>query len=380
MEWVEVTGKTVEEAKDKALDLLGVDETQAEFEILEEPRVSGLFRRLKGEARVRARIKPVRPRAKAERRDRRRGRGPGDGSAGRGEGRGESRGDGRGESRGEGRAAGGGRGRPARGNGRGPRPEQDASTETDRGREAAGADEVTGVESPRDTAAGVVGRRVAADGRGGTADAGEDRVENREHRPATPDEGAASRTGRSQEGKLQVQDELDTNQTEPERERSDDDGADREDTQGQDAKAFVEALVGAFGLEATVDVQRVDDYLDEVQVTGSDLGILIGPKAATLEAVQELTRVAVQRRLDGRSDLRLRVDIGAYRQRRREALERFARKLADEVRETGVQKVLEPMGSADRKVIHDTVGQLEGVRTLSEGEDPRRRVVIVPAG
>ena len=71
MEWVETTGRTVEEAKDAALDQLGADEQEAEFEVLEEPK-SGLFGRLRQEARVRARVRPTRPRPKVERRDRRR--------------------------------------------------------------------------------------------------------------------------------------------------------------------------------------------------------------------------------------------------------------------------------------------------------------------
>src|SRR6476620_7483388 len=70
MEWVETTGRTTEEAKDHALDQLGVDESDAEFEILEEPR-PGLFGRIRGEARVRARVRPTAPRPKVERRDRR---------------------------------------------------------------------------------------------------------------------------------------------------------------------------------------------------------------------------------------------------------------------------------------------------------------------
>src|SRR5258706_9562036 len=73
MEWVETTGKTVEDAKEAALDQLGVHEDDAEFEVLEAPRV-GLFGRLRGEARVRARVRPTRPRPKAERRDRKRRR------------------------------------------------------------------------------------------------------------------------------------------------------------------------------------------------------------------------------------------------------------------------------------------------------------------
>ncbi|MGK2958188.1 MAG: Jag N-terminal domain-containing protein, partial [Acidimicrobiales bacterium] len=69
MEWVETTGRTIEEAKDAALDQLGVDEDDAEFEILEEPK-SGLFGRIRQEARIRARVRPATPRAKTERRDR----------------------------------------------------------------------------------------------------------------------------------------------------------------------------------------------------------------------------------------------------------------------------------------------------------------------
>jgi len=156
-------------------------------------------------------------------------------------------------------------------------------------------------------------------------------------------------------------------------------GAGDDGRQLEYAKEFLGGLAEAFGVEAAVSSERIDDYLDEAQLTGTDLGMLIGPKAVTLEAVQELTRVVAQRRSGGRGEARLRVDIGGYRKRRRGALERFARAQAEEVLSSGAQKVLEPMNSADRKVVHDTVGTLDGVRTLSEGEEPRRRVVIVPA-
>ena len=75
----------------------------------------------------------------------------------------------------------------------------------------------------------------------------------------------------------------------------------------------------------------------------------------------------------------MRIDIGGYRERRKEALARFATQVAADVAATGVAKALEPMHPADRKVVHDTVNELEGVATTSEGEEPRRRVVIVPA-
>lgn len=159
-----------------------------------------------------------------------------------------------------------------------------------------------------------------------------------------------------------------------------DQGASDDGRQTEHAVDFVRGLVEACGLKATVTSVTVDENYDEIQVTGSDLGMLIGPRAAVLDAVQELTRVVVQRRSGGRGESRLRVDIGGYRMRRREALERFAIKLAQEVQQSGVAKALEPMNAADRKVVHDIVGTLEGVATLSEGEDPRRRVVIVPRG
>ena len=104
-----------------------------------------------------------------------------------------------------------------------------------------------------------------------------------------------------------------------------------------------------------------------------------GPQRCnTLLAIQDLTRVASQRRL-GDHDTRLRVDVGGYRERRREALSRFALEIAGQVAESGEARALEPMPSADRKVIHDVLTDNEQVVTRSEGDDPFRRVVIAPA-
>jgi spoIIIJ-associated protein len=75
----------------------------------------------------------------------------------------------------------------------------------------------------------------------------------------------------------------------------------------------------------------------------------------------------------------VRVDVAGYWARRKEALERFATSVAESVKESGVAKALDPMGSADRKVVHDVVNDIEGVATVSEGEDDARRVVIRPA-
>jgi spoIIIJ-associated protein len=75
----------------------------------------------------------------------------------------------------------------------------------------------------------------------------------------------------------------------------------------------------------------------------------------------------------------VRIDVAGYRQRRKEALERFASQVAADVVASGAAKALEPMHPADRKVVHDAINEIDGVRTTSEGEEPRRRVVILPA-
>jgi len=127
-----------------------------------------------------------------------------------------------------------------------------------------------------------------------------------------------------------------------------------------------------------VQVTAVDEETLEARVDGGDLGLLIGPKGQTLQAVQELARAILSK--EGPGSARLRVDVGGYRERRREALERFSTQVADQVLSSGTAASLEPMSPADRKVVHDTINAIEGVRTISEGEEPRRRVVVLPDG
>lgn len=263
MQWVETTGSTLEEAKEAALDQLGVAEDDAEFEVVEEPQ-KGLFGKVRGEARVRARLKPTTPRGKTERRPRRDKNEKGD--------------------------------RPARAKGEGKGKQERAPREP---------------RPPRE--------------------------------PREPRE------------KVEVDPEV----------------------VGKAASDFLSGLVTAFGTNGKVSVNREDGEI-EVRVDGTELGLLVGPGGATLLAIQDLTRVASQRRL-GDQDTRLRIDIAGYRERRREALSRFAMKVADEVKETGSARMLEPMNSADRKIVHDTLVEVEGVSTRSEGDDPRRRVVVEPA-
>lgn len=290
MEWVETTGRTVEEAKEAALDQLGIDATEAEFEIIEEPK-TGLFGRVRSEARVRARVVPKAPRAKQERRPRR---------------------------------------------GRGPRDESRSN----------------GSDTP------TVATTASADA---AAPAAEPRKRNPRPKAARPEQ-SGSGSAANQEGK-QMSDEIVP-----------------VDDQADIITEFLEGLLGALGVEGDIERTKVDDETVELGVTGSDLGLLIGPKGQTLTAVHELSRTVLQRRATGRHEGRVRIDIGGYRQRRQEALARFVRAQAEDVRSEGVSRALEPMNAVDRKIVHDTVNEIEGVSTISEGTDPARRVVLVPEG
>jgi spoIIIJ-associated protein len=147
------------------------------------------------------------------------------------------------------------------------------------------------------------------------------------------------------------------------------------DEQEAVAVDFVQGLLDALGTAGSVRASRTDDDGIALDIVGDGLGLLVGPKGATLAALEELTRAAVQHAAEGQR-ARLHVDVGGYRQRRREALAEFTRKVAGEVLESGEPRALEPMSASDRKVVHDTIAELDGLGTVSEGEDARRHVVI----
>ncbi len=272
MEWVETTGRTVEEALESALDQLGIDERDAEVEVLEEPK-TGLFGRLRTEARIRARVRPTRPRPKVERSDR-------------------------------------GRKRP----GKGPR----ESGESAQSRES-------------------------------------------KEQPARAAQGRSPEKKRLRQGEEAVKNDAEVPLSE----------------QAEVARAFLEGLVAQLSLPASVGMETLDEDTVELRVDGAELGFLIGPKGATLSALQDVTRTVVNRKTGGRNG-RLMVDVAGYQQKRKLALERFTRDLAAKVQESGRPMALEPMSPPDRKIVHDTVNQMEGVSTVSEGEEPVRRVIINP--
>lgn len=142
-------------------------------------------------------------------------------------------------------------------------------------------------------------------------------------------------------------------------------------------ETFLSGLVEAIGVDGAV---RIDSDGEDgiIGVVEGQHGLLVGPKGRTLDAVQELTRVTAQRTVP--SNVRIKVDVGGYRQMRAEALQRFALKVAEEAQADGKERALEPMNSADRKIVHDALNGVDGVETRSAGTDPRRRVVVVPIG
>ena len=139
------------------------------------------------------------------------------------------------------------------------------------------------------------------------------------------------------------------------------------------AQEFISGLLTAMGLEGEVGTS-IEGTTAHVDVAGEHLGALIGRRGQTLDALQEVARAAVQRRL--RSRVRLAVDVEGYRARRRDSLAEYARDMAERAKERGTEIELEPMTSYERKVVHDAVGEIEGASSFSEGEEPNRKVVI----
>jgi spoIIIJ-associated protein len=316
MEWIEVSARTLEEARELALDRLGVVGDELEYEIIEEPR-GGLFGLGRTDARIRARVKPLSREKPPDRRRR--------------------------------------RSTERRPSGSARKPRSDAAST--RGGEAparARTDESDRPEESRPPTSRSRRSRGRARGAGAGAASAETAPDG--ERPARP--GREDRPEAKMDGEPEAQD-LDV------------------EAQAEHAAQFAGSLVDAMGLKGSA-VARVEDDTVLVAIDGEGLGLLVGPGGKTLLAIEELVRAVVQHGLSGRS-ARLRVDVGGYRERRREALAAFARQVAEEVRANNAERALEPMNPPDRKVVHDAVAEIDGVATSSEGEEPRRRVVISPA-
>lgn len=342
MEWVETTGRSVEDALDAALDELGVDESDVEYEVLDQGK-AGLFGRIgSSPARLRARVRPVSREKPGERQRRNRRQG----------------------SRGS--------KDPSSGQDRTPQAPRasagDTAVATTSAAEAGGRPDA----AERPGGGGNRRRRRGGRGRGGggasratagatNGAAGAPGDGHRDQRPRTA--GGRDQGSRPERSRPERTESMETDLSVEE--------------QAAIAESFTTGLVDAFDLGADVEV-IVDDEAILVSIDGSSVGLLVGPKGATLTAIEELVRTVVQRQTDGHG-ARINVDVGGYRAKRREALEAFTRELAGEVIESQRAKALEPMSALDRKVVHDAAAEIDGVVTESDGEDPRRRVVIRPA-
>jgi spoIIIJ-associated protein len=172
----------------------------------------------------------------------------------------------------------------------------------------------------------------------------------------------------------------------------DDDGAGEADDAAADAPAELtpadlelEGEIAADYIEGLLDVADLDGDIDMdvegdravVSVVGATLDELVGEHGEVLDALQELTRLAVHRQTGART--RLMLDIGGYRARRRADLSELGASVADEVRRSGEAKALAAMNAFERKIVHDAVAAA-GLRSESEGIDPNRRVVVLPVG
>jgi spoIIIJ-associated protein len=144
--------------------------------------------------------------------------------------------------------------------------------------------------------------------------------------------------------------------------------------EGEVAADYIEGLLDVADLDGDIDMDVEGDRA-VVSVVGATLDELVGRRGEVLEALQELTRLAVQQRTGNRT--RMMLDVGGYRQRRRAELAEAGQEAAEEVRRTGQPKKLWPMNPFERKVVHDAVAAA-GLRSESEGEEPERRVVVLP--
>jgi spoIIIJ-associated protein len=146
--------------------------------------------------------------------------------------------------------------------------------------------------------------------------------------------------------------------------------------EGEIAADYVEGLLDVADLDGDIDMDVEGDRA-VVSVVGATLDELVGRRGEVLEALQELTRLAVHQQTGNRT--RMMLDVGGYRQRRRTELAEAGHNAAEEVRRTGQPKRLWPMNPFERKVVHDAVAAA-GLRSESEGEEPERRVVVLPVG
>lgn len=144
----------------------------------------------------------------------------------------------------------------------------------------------------------------------------------------------------------------------------------------EQSKALVEKITGHMGVDPEVTVQE-DEERVFVNLEGKHLGVLIGRRGETLNALQYLVSLIVNR---GRGDERKKiiVDVEGYRKKREETLQTLALRLADKAKRRGRSVILEPMNPQERRIIHTTLRGRDDIYTFSEGEEPFRKIIIAP--
>jgi len=146
-------------------------------------------------------------------------------------------------------------------------------------------------------------------------------------------------------------------------------------TIGLRAKQILGNVLGAMDIAAEVKVHEENENV-HINLEGSDLGVLIGRRGETLDALQYLVSLSVNKNQEHRKKIFL--DIEGYRKRREETLQKLAIKLADKARQRGRNVVLEPMNSLERRIIHTALQGRDDIATFSEGEEPYRKIIIAP--
>jgi spoIIIJ-associated protein len=155
-------------------------------------------------------------------------------------------------------------------------------------------------------------------------------------------------------------------------------GEDLEDrlvAEGEIAGDYLEELLDLLDFDGDIDLDVEGDRAIVSIDGGDDLNKLVGRKGEVLDALQELTRLAVHQKTGERS--RLMLDIAKWRRRRRDELAALGDRIARRVLETGEREQLDPMTPFERKIVHDAVSAVDGVHSESEGAEPSRRVVVL---
>lgn len=142
------------------------------------------------------------------------------------------------------------------------------------------------------------------------------------------------------------------------------------------AENFLSDLLKAMDISSKITLTEEDKNTLSINLEGEEMGVLIGKRGQTLDAVQYLTSLVVNKYSD--HYVRIKMDTEDYRNRRRKTLESLANNLAMKVKKTGKKFTLEPMSSNERRIVHSTLQKYKFIETYSEGEEPFRRVIIVP--